>query len=302
MSDADSTVVDNAGVMAALQGLPPEPTDNVDPGDGAPEGQTTEVTPDPAAALGPVPDLSDLDPAARAYAEKRIADYQRGFTTRTTELADANRLLEQAGGNFESVQEAYQFASLLQSDSPEGEEARASLYQALAEQYGQATPEPTVAPATPDSDLSEFDLPPEIMARLSKADQAIARLDALESGMQARAQQEEQARYQQQVMDNLNQQFDRVVTEYPDLAEAEDYIFALGASTGGDLAAAADLYREIVNGAQAALYQGSASVPGGIQAPVAGAGNSDVPPEPITDFKQAGAAALDYLKLHMQQD
>jgi len=300
MSDqGESTdVVDNAGVMAALQGDVYEaPTDDVDPGTPAPQEQTTEDAPDPAAALGEVPDLSDLDPAARAYAEKRIRDYQAGFTKRTTELADANRLLEQAGGNFESVQEAYEFAQMLQSNTPEGEQARASLYQALAEQYGQQQPETTPTPVEEASDLSEFDLPPEIMSRLSKTDQLEARLNAFEAQAQASAEREQQAQYLQQVQDNLNQQWDRVTTEYPDLIEAEDHIFALGASTGGDLAAAADIYREIVNSAQAALYQGAASVPGGLAPLPAGAGSSVEPPQ-LETFQDAGKAALDFLRQH----
>lgn len=300
MSDEDTTTVDTSGVMDALTGGYDEPTDdNVDPGTPAPQEQTTE-TPDPLAALGPVPDLSDLDPAARAYADKRIADYQRGFTARTTELADANRLLEQAGGNFDSVQEAYEFATLLQSNTTEGEQARASLYQALAEQYAQPKAPETVVPETPDSDLSEFDLPPEIMSRLSQVDQLKARLDAAEAQSAQRAEQEAQQAYMQQVQTNLDKQWDAVTTEYPDLVDAEDYIFALGASTGGDLAAAADLYREIQNNAQAALYKNAASVPGGLQAPAVGAGHSTEPPK-LETIKDAGAAALDFLMQHQEQ-
>jgi soluble cytochrome b562 len=305
MSDeADSTTVDNAGVMAALSGgydAPTDAGDGGDPGTPNPQEQTTEVAPDPAAALGQVPDLSDLDPAARAYAEKRIADYQRGFTAKTTELADANRLLEQAGGNFESVQEAYEFAQLLQSNTPDGEQARASLYQALNEQYGnQGTPEPTAPTAPEGSDLSEFDLPPEIMSRLSKTDQLEARLNAMEAASAQRAEQEERAAYMQQVQGNLDRQWDAVTTEYPDLAEAEDYVFALGASTGGDLSAAADLYREIVNNAQAALYKNAASVPGGLQPSPAGAGHSSEPVQ-IESIKDAGKAALEFLMQHQEQ-
>lgn len=303
MSDAAPTdVVDNAGVMDALTGGYDNPTDDVvDPGTPAPPDTQTTDAPDPVAALGQVPDLSDLDPAARAYAEKRIADYQRGFTARTTELADANRLLEQAGGNFESVQEAYEFASLLQSNTPEGEQARASLYQALSEQYGnQGTPPAPEAPAPADGDLSEFDLPPEIMSRLSKTDQLEARLNAMESAAAARAEQEERAAYMQQVQVNLDKQWDAITTEYPDLADAEDYVFALGASTGGDLSAAADLYREITNNAQAALYKNAASVPGGLQPLPAGAGHSSEPPK-LETLKDAGAAALDFLLQHQEQ-
>lgn len=301
MSDeAESTTVDTAGVMDALMGAPEAPTDDVDPGTEAPQEQTTEA-PDPAAALGQVPDLSDLDPAARAYAEKRIADYQRGFTARTTELADANRLLEQAGGNFESVQEAYEFATLLQSNTAEGEQARASLYQALAEQYAQPTaPEAPVAPAADESDLSEFDLPPEIMSRLSRVDQLEARLNAAEAASAQRAEQEQQQAYMQQVQANLDSQWDAITTEYPDLVDAEDYVFALGASTGGDLSAAADLYREIANNAQAALYKNAASVPGGLAPPAIGAGHSSEPPK-LETIKDAGAAALDFLMQHQEQ-
>ena len=303
MSDeaTPTDVVDNAGVMEALTGGYDNPTDEVDPGASAPQEQTTDA-PDPAAALGQVPDLSDLDPAARAYAEKRIADYQRGFTQKTTELANANRLLEQAGGNLEQVQEAYEFASLLQSNTPEGEQARASLYQALAEQYGQPSNPQVQEPQVPEAgDLSEFDLPPEIMSRLTKADQLEARLNAMEAAQQARAEQEAQQAYMQQVQANLDKQWDAITTEYPDLVDAEDYVFALGASTGGDLAAAADLYREITNNAQAALYRNAASVPGGINPLPAGAGHSSEPPK-LETLKDAGAAALDFLKQHGQYE
>lgn len=292
----EGTTLDTAAVMDFLQnsGEVAEAPDTpvVDPAEtAAPQGEQTQAE-DP---LGPDPDLSDLSPEARAFAEQRILQLRQGFTKRTTELADANRILEAAGGDPEAVLEAYEFQRLLSDAGPEGEDARARLYQALAAQYG-AQQQQVAAPADePVDPFSEYDLPPEIRDALSLVPQLNARLQAFEAGQQEFAQQQAQQAYLQEVVDDLSSKWTEITTEYPDLVDAEDYVFALGAHTNGNLLAAVDLYRQIETQAQAKLFEGSVRVPGGQVAPPAGGGHSTEPVE-IEDFKQAGAAAKEFIE------
>lgn len=249
--------------------------------------QTTEDGP-----LGPVPDLSDLDPAARAIVEKRIADFQSGFTKRTTELSEAHRFLTDAGMSAEDALAAAQFVQQVQNDP----EARAGLYQALKEQFeAEQTPEPT--PENPLGDLSDYeDLPPEIRDRLLATDALTARLDAIEAAETARQKEQAEAAYLAEIESNLETQWNGITEAYPDLndPDVEADVFALGASTGGNLAQAVDIYRRIENRAQAKLHAG-ASVPGGTGSLPAGAGHS-TEPQPIENFEDAGKAALEFLR------
>lgn len=301
MSD-EAPLVDASAVTAAIEAFDGPTGLESDPGaqPPAPEGQTPDPaqTPEPdyTAELGEVPDLSDLDPAARAYAETRIKDFQRAFTQKTTEIAPLRQLLEAAGGNAQEIADAVEFAQQVRNDP----EAQASLYQALKAHYeAQGTPEAPLA-ATPEgvTDLSEFDLPPEIAAMLTAAQQTSTRLDAYEAREQAREAENQMVQFEQQVKDNLFTQWDGILEEYPDLADAENYIFALGASTGGDLVAATDMYREMTNGAVAAVYKNAAAVPGGISPSPAGAGSSTEPLQ-LDTMEDAGVAALEFLTQHM---
>lgn len=307
MSDmGDESVVDTAAVVAALAGEQYDtPTDdsaeeydneqNVDPGE-----DDTEYENDDAPAeddLGPDPDLSDLDPAQRAFLEKRIADLRGDYTRKTTKAAEALRVLEAAGGNAEELQDAYEFAQALQNDPA----VRARLFAALqAEQAEQSGTQPETPADDPFSDL---DLPPEIRDRLSKVDALEARFAALDAREAEYAAQKQFDAYVQESADDLTGQWNDIIEAYPDLlgsnakeaAAIEAEIFALGATTEGNLAAALDIYRGIEARAQNRLIGGAASVQGGALTPPRGSGHSTEPPKPIETFKEAGAAALEYL-------
>jgi hypothetical protein len=311
MSDMgdESTTVDTAAVMAALTGDDYDaPTDDsyeeyddsqeVDPG----EDDTDQYEDDDAAPdddLGPDPDLSDLDPAQRAFLEKRIVDLRRLTTEKTTRAAEAMRVLDAAGGNAQDVQDAYEFAQALQNDPA----VRAQLFAALQAEQAQSgsQPEPD---ASSDDDLSDYDLPPEIRARLSKVDELQSRFDALDAREAERVEQENRAAYVQEVYDDLAGQWQDISEAYPDLQgqnaqeakEIQEDIMSLGADTNGDLGLALDKFRRIEARAQNRLKTGAARVSGGSTTPPRGAGHSTEPPEPITDFKEAGAAAFEYLE------
>lgn len=317
MSDMgdESTGVDTAAVMAALTGESYDaPTDDsheeyeapvtedFDPGeDDTDQYEDDDSTDDD---LGPDPDLSDLDPAQRAFLEKRINDLRGNYTQKTTEIAPLRELLQNAGGNAQDIQDAYEFAQALQNDP----NVRAQLFAALkaeAEQGGNQTE------ATPDDDpFSEYDLPPEIKERLSKVDQLDRRFAELDAREAAAAEKATNDAYVQEVVDNLSGWFNDATESYPDLlgsspAEAkaiEQELLWLGAGTRGDMGQALDAYRSIEARAQNRLRNGSARVAGGAVTPPRGAGHSTEPPEPITDFKEAGEAAFEYLSALNSQD
>ncbi len=281
-----------------------------------PEQVPGEADPTPAAAqeqtptpdlLGPDPDVSDLPPDVQAIVNQRVKELRQGFTKRTTELADANRILEAAGGDPQAVLDAYEFAQTLQDDSPEGHEARTNLYQRLQALYAEEQQAPS-AP-TPEDPFSEYDLPPEIKDALSLVPQLKSQLDEINGARQEFAAEQARQAYLEQVVDDLSSTWNDIVSEYPDLkgrnadeaAQIEEDVFALGAHTNGDLAAALDLYRRIESRGQQALFEGSANVPGGMVSPPAGGGHSTEPVQ-IETIKDAKAPALEYLERAFSQD
>lgn len=291
------TAFDSAAVVDFIQnnGEPEAAPDQttVDPADTAAPNEQTP-TPNP---LGPDPDVSDLDPATQALVNQRVLELRQGFTKRTTELADANRILEAAGGDPEAVLEAWTFQQMLMDDSAEGADARARLYQALNSQYGAQPPavEPAVQDTTPDDPFSEYDLPPEIKEALSLVPQLKQQLDAINANQQAQEQEFAKQQYIQEVYEDLSNKWSLITTEHPDIAEYEDAVFALGAHTNGNLLEAVDIVRGIEARAQAKLFAGSVNVPGGQVSPPAGGGHS-TEPVVIETFKDARAAALEYLE------
>lgn len=295
----DAGVLDTAAVIDFIQNSgeaaddTPDNAPVADPVDDAAtqDEQTPDVSP-----LGPIPDLSDLDPEVRALVQKRISDFQSGFTRATTKLKDADRILQGTGADPDAILEAYTFQQMLMDDGPEGDEARDRLYQALNAQYGnKPAAQDTPTPETPEDPFSEFDLPPEIREALLDSRELKAEFAAMKAERVEAQREQAQAAYLQEVVDDLSGKWTEITAEYPDLAEAEDAIFALGASTNGDLLAAVDIYRSIEARAQAKLFEGAVNVPGGQVSPPAGGGHSTEPVE-ILDFKQAGAAAKEYLE------
>lgn len=298
MSDMgdESGTLDTSAVMAFLSEEPASTEPVADPG--VVTEPTTEQPPTPD-DLGPAPDMSDLDPAQRAFLEQRIQQLRGDYTRKTTEIAPIRQLLEQAG-DPQAIQDAWEFAQALQNDPA----VRAQLFAALQAEAGVATTQEPVAPEDP---FSEYDLPPEIRDRLTRVDSIESRLAAFEQHQAQTAAELQQQAYVQEVASDLTNQWDSITTTYPDLlgetreeADAiEEEVFALGAHTNGNLAQAVDLYRRIENRAQAKLFKGSAHVPGGSIAPPAGGGHSTEPVE-IATFKDAGAAATEFLRAAMQ--
>lgn len=301
----DAGVLDTAAVMDFIQnsGEAPDTTPADAPASGDHGGQAApnEQTPttDP---LGPDPDVSDLEPAVQALVNQRVLELRQGFTKRTTELADANRILEAAGGDPEAVLEAYQFQQMLMDDSAEGANARAQLYQALAAQYGsqQEPASQQIVPETQDDPFSEYDLPPEIKDALSLVPQLKQQLDSITAGQEQQAQEFARQQYVQEVYEDLSNKWNEITTEYPDLAEYEEAVFALGAHTNGNLLAAVDIVRSIEAQAQSKLFQGSANVPGGLATPPVGGGHS-TEPVVIETFKDAGKASIEFLERAMSE-
>lgn len=297
----DAGVLDTAAVMDFIQ-------NNGQEADPAPDPVTPDVDPAPPAAteaeptpiadpLGPDPDVSDLDPATAALVNRRVLELRQGLTKRTTELADANRILEAAGGDPEAVLEAFTFQQMLMDDSPEGAEARDRLYQALSAQRGTQPAAPEATPeATPDDPFSEYDLPPAIMEALNDARQLKAEFASIRATQEARDQAAAHQAYVNDIAEDLTAKLGEITAEYPDLADAEDDIVSLSYSTNGNLLEAMNLYRSIEARAQAKLIAGSANVPGGVVTPPAGGGHSTEPPEEFTDFKSLRGPVTEWLE------
>jgi hypothetical protein len=264
--------------------------------------QDDDTTPDPSDPLfRDLPDFSDLDPAQKAFLEKRVNDWRSDYTQKTTKLADANRILQEAGGNPQAVLDAYEFSEALKNDP----EVRARLYQALQAEQGQQTPTPAAEEA-PDP-FSEYDLPPEILSTLKAVPGLEARLASFEQNQQAIAEDNLKQQYLREVEQDLSQQYNDVTAAYPDLlgenaqeaAAIEEEIFALAAHTNGNIAQAYDLYRRIESRGQARLYRGAANVPGGSVTPPVGGGHS-TEPVVIETMKDASKAAQEFLEQYMQ--
>lgn len=292
----DDSVLDTAAVMDFIQNsgeeTDPTPDQTVDPVDATQDEQTP--TPDP---LGPDPDVSDLSPEMQALVNERVLQLRQGLTKATTRLADANRILEGTGGDPEAILEAFTFQQMLMDDGPEGQEARARLYQALAAQQGTQPEQQVATPeATPDDPFAEYDLPPEIKDALSLVPQLKAQLDNITGAQEAQAQELAKQAYIQEVYEDLSNKWTEITTEYPDLAEYEEAVFALGAHTNGNLLEAVDIVRGIEARAQAKLFQGSANVPGGQGSPPTGGGHSSEPPEEFTDFKSLRGPVTEWLE------
>lgn len=300
----DAGVLDTAAVMAFIQNdggttdPAPDPTPDptpvaADPATAAPEVEQTP-TADP---LGPDPDVSDLDPAVQALVNARVLELRQGFTKRTTELADANRILEAAGGDPEAVLEAYSFQRMLMDDGPEGVEARDRLRQALNAQAGTQPTAPEPAPeATPDDPFSEYDLPPEIKEALLDARQLKAEFASIREGQEAHTAELARQAYVQEIAEDLTSKLGEITTEYPDLADAENDLIDLSYSTNGNLMEAVNKYRALEARITSRLFEGSVNVPGGQVSPPAGGGHSTKPPEDYKDIKSLRGPVTEYLE------
>jgi hypothetical protein len=286
-----------------------EPGNQPDPSAEPATPNDDDNTPDPSDPLfRELPDFSDLDPAQKAYLEKRVNDWRSDYTNKTTKLADANRILTEAGGDPQAVLDAYEFAQALQNDP----EVRARLFQALEAEQRQQQPNPQeqVTTTDPADPLSEYDLPPEILNTLKAVPGLESRLAAFEEAQAAAQQEQFQQQYLQEVVEDLSGQWDKITEAYPDLLganqeearEIEEEIFAYAAHTNGNLAQATDLWRRAEARAQARLYEGSVNVPGGLASPPIGAGHSTEPPAEIKTFKDLREPVTEFLQQYMNQD
>jgi hypothetical protein len=298
--EADGYAVDTAAVADFInsggEGYDDAPDPQVDPAQDA----ATQVEQTPEPLLGPDPDVSDLPPDVQALVNQRVLELRQGLTRRTTELADANRLIE-AAGDPDSLLEAWTFQQQLMADGPEGDEIRARLYQALTSQYGAQTPAvPSATPeVTPSVDpFAEYDLPPEISNVLAMVPQLQQQLQQLTAANEAAAQEQAQAQYVQDVANDLTSRLSEITTEFSDLAGAEDDILNLAYSTDGNLLAAVDLYRELESRIASRLFEGAVNVPGGSVTPPVGGGHSTEPPAEITNFKDLRGPVTEWLEQH----
>lgn len=304
---AVAAYVENAG--EGLADAPDAPPSTEPAAPNTPEPAATPAPTDSPQGDLPEIDLSDLSPAQRAFAERRIVDMQRKMTEVTTEAAQLRKAAEAVGG-IENLNGLIAEVQALQ-DPASG--AAENLYQSLRTRFEAqgATPQQAAAAAATqtqqaiDGDLSEYDLPPELVSQIQGQSQTVnalqERLAALEGRDLDAQQRQAQAEIQGRVEADLTKQWGDLLEVYPDLGANEStlkHILALGASpqANGNLAVAHDIYREIVNGAQAAMYDGATSVPGGVVVPPNGAGYSAEPPAPIETVEDANVAAEAWLK------
>lgn len=287
VEDVQSYIDTNFGSAEAPE-VTPDATP--DPATDPATQQTPDPVPAPPAAEDdglPNPDLSDLDPAQRAYAEQRLVEMRRRITEATTEAAEYRKVAESVGG-LENLQGLVSEIQALQAD-PRGSVAQ-NLYNTLKTQFEAqgASPEAAAAAAEQrvddlsEGDYSDLDLPPEILAKLGTIDSLGERLNRFEATQAQEAEARARAQYEQDSAADMMEQWGKLEGAYPDLKgneKAMGRIAALAHSTNGNLLQAHDMYREIVNEAQAELYNAAGSVPGGVTAPPAGAAHSQQPVE-----------------------
>jgi hypothetical protein len=308
---------DDAPAGDAGEQTPPNPATDPAAGDTTPPAQQQTPPEGDQQQQGedfgvPDPDLTDLDPAARAYAEQRVLQLRQKMTEVTTEAADLRRMAESVGG-VETLSALIGEIQAIQAD-PRGSVAQ-NLYNSLRQQFEAEGDSPQQAAAkaaqtvddAAEGDLSDYDLPPEVMAKIGMVDELLEWRNSVEADRQAQAEAAARADFEARSTADLIRQWGDLEVAYPDLKgdeKAMNRIAALAHSTNGNLVQAHDMYREIVNDVRQSMHDHAANVPGGITTPPAGASNSQTPQEfDSIEDPALGAAAIEMIeRLNAQQN
>lgn len=264
-----------------------------------PEPQQAPVTPDPAQQQPqdtwdnlPAPDLSSLDPQARAAAEAAIKGFQATFTQKTQAIAPIRQLADQVGG-AEKLQQIAEFYQRLDTDRDFARQVYDQLGTALdangqPAQQVPGTPQATPAVETP-SEFDLNDLPPEIA-------RAYTQMQEMQNSINQTLQQQEQQRYEAEVLAQYTRDEQQILQANPSYTKADmDGIYSLAYANGGDLKAAHAYYQQIEQNLLTRYMDGKNNVP----APTPLPGARGEVPSGVNDLKTARQGAIEALRNEM---
>lgn len=243
----------------------------------------------------PAPDLSSLDPVSRAAAEQAIRQYQSMATPKLQEAAQLRKLSEQYGGQ-EKVQQVLDFYQRLDTDRDFARQVYDQLGTALdangqpAQQQVPVTQVAPTEPTNPEFDLN--DLPPEIAT-------AYRQMQDMQNNVQQVLQQQEQQRYQAEILAQYTRDEQAILTANPSYGKADmDAIYSLAYSNGGDLNAAHTYYQQVEQQMISRYMQGKENAPSPIPSGVRG----DVPTTTKdASMKTIREGAIEMLRNEMAQ-
>lgn len=223
--------VDHQAVQAAITGNAPEAAPVV--------AEPAQVEPTPFTAVDP----SNLPPEALEKYKSMQADYTR----KTQEIAEQRKVYESLG-EVDQVKQIVEFYNRLGQEP----EFAKQVVDTLEKQYGWNTPAVPEVP-TPDP-FEEYDLPPELVEKLSTVDSLQERLDKYDS--------------ERQVMDLAAelQRADMAVRQAnPHYTEQDmERVWNLVDATQGDLPRAQLMYEEWKQGIVSEFIASKSEVPQGI--------------------------------------
>lgn len=190
----------------------------------------------------PAPDLSSLDPTARAAAEAAIRNYQSMATPKLQEAAEFRKLTEQYGGT-EKIQQIAEFYQRLDTDPQFARQVADQLNTALGGQQPVTEVVPPVeagnAETIPEGvDLA--DLPPEIANAYRRMEQMVQTIDAREAAAAQRVQ-------EQEIIAQYTRDEHEIMQANPSYDEADrNAIYSLAYYHGQDLKEAHKAYQSII--------------------------------------------------------
>lgn len=248
---------------------------------------TPVVTPDVDSL--PAPDLSSLDPAARAAAEAAIRGFQATFTQKTQAIAPIRQLADQVGG-AEKLQQIADFYQRLDTDREFAAQVRDQLNVALdgnGQPAQQQVPAPQVTPLEQaPTDFNLDDLPPEVA-------NAYRQMQEMQNNIQQTLQQQEQQRYEAEVLAQYTRDEQAILAANPSYtAEDMNGIYQLAYYNGQDLNKAHQAYQAIQQHTLSAYLAKKNEAP----TPTPPAGARGEIPTTVTDLKSARQGAIEALR------
>lgn len=261
---------------------------------------TGDILPDPPEDEEFIPraDLESLlegvtDPGAREAITTAYKSFQRGYTQASQKVSGLRRAFE--GIDPQQAREAYDFVQNLTTDRDFATRVHGELAQALELQG--ASPAAADAEASRQiesamaGDLEDFGVDPS-NPLVSKVASIEARQAEWERKMQER---DAQAQREAQIRD-IERMDQKIRRERSDLDDDDmNAVYALAASTGGDLEAAVELYDGLVERTVTNYVAKKSAAPGAAAAPPSGAPHSEEPVV-IENVDQAHKIALERAK------
>jgi len=277
------------GQVAAAESPAPEPTESP-AAEEKPAAEEEEFL--------PRADLESLlegvtDPGAREAITTAYKSFQRGFTQKSQELSGLRRAFEGIDPN--QAREAYDFVQNLATDRDFATRVHSELAQAL--ELAGASPAQAEAEATRQvesalaGDLEDFGVSPD-----NPLVKQVAALEARQADWERREQERVQQAQRDAEIAAIQRQDQKIRRERTDLDDdAMNAVYALGASTGGDLEAAVEIYDALTERIVTDYVARKSAPAGAAAAPPAGATHSEEPVV-IQNMDDAGKIAAERIK------